>query len=119
MDGHVKRVTHLFIGSRLDPIASLRRPHAPDPVGDDVAKLEAGVRRFRSVKSQHTIEERDLRSHLHHLALLGVEIALGRGDEQPQEYGGHGRDKAHGQFYGVLGVRAELILGKVTTDTPS
>ena len=79
----------------------------------------AGVRCFRSVKSQHTVEERDLGSHLHHFALLRVEVAFGRGDEQPQEYGGHGRDEAHGQFHRVLGVRAQLILGKVTTDTPS
>src|SRR6266516_3737320 len=90
MDSDVKRVTHLLVGCQLGRPASLSRPHAPDGVGDSVATFAARGRRFGSVKGQHPVEERDLRGHLHHFT-----------------------------SHGVLGVRAQMLLGNVTTHTPS
>src|SRR5438105_4658065 len=49
--------------------------------GARVRKGAAGVRGFRSVKHQHTVEQGDFRCHLHHFTSRGVERTLGRTDE--------------------------------------
>src|SRR5206468_8589599 len=89
----VNGVTHFLV--RLQPYrtALVRWPRTPDSLGDRVTKGAAGVRCFRTVKHQHTVEQGDFRCHLHHFTSRGVERTLGRTDEQPQEYSSHGRDK--------------------------
>src|SRR5207248_4140683 len=57
----VNGVTHFLV--RLYPYrtALVRWPGTPDSLGDRVTKGAAGVRCFRTVKHQHTVEQGDFR----------------------------------------------------------
>src|SRR6266403_2241825 len=57
--------------------SSLRWPCAADSVGRCVAERAPRLRRFRSVKRQHTIKQGDFRGHLDHFGSGSVEGALG------------------------------------------
>jgi len=79
---------------------------------DQGAHLAAQLGPFRPIDAEHAVEQRDLGSHLNHLAARGIVRGFGRAHEQAQEQGRHGGDKTHRQFHGVPAVRAQVMLWK-------
>ena len=118
LDGGIENVTCLSIGEQLVSGTRFVGPHTTDGSGGGISELGVSLSRFGTVGGEHAVEERDLGSHLDDLDALGVVGALGRIHQQAQEQGGHGRNQAHSQLHGVLGVRAQMMLRHEAANPP-